>query len=285
MLSYLFNFLKKKASEMRYWKGFSTPKASPARSEEYRSSRILTVYEEFIMTLVRLRRGFTNRGLADTFGISPSMASNVFATWINFLDLELRPLLIKWPTKEQVRESLPKSFKYFKSTRTIIDCTEIFISKPSTPSSQRITWSSYKHHNTLKLLVATSPRGTFIFLSQLWTGSVSDKKITQESGFLDHIEYGDDVMADRGFLIRDLLAERGATLNIPPFAHGKQLSTHATVKTRRIASARIHVERAIGRLKTFRLLNGVVPLSLKPILNQIVCVCAALCNLQKPLNV
>ena len=75
------------------------------------------MYEEFIMTLFRLRHGFTNRGLADTFGIG---------TFLNFLDLKLRPLLIKWPTKEQVRASLPKSFRYFKNTRTIIECTEIF---------------------------------------------------------------------------------------------------------------------------------------------------------------
>ncbi|XP_077981440.1 uncharacterized protein LOC144436508 [Glandiceps talaboti] len=61
---------------------------------------------------------------------------------------------------------------------------------------------------------------------------------------LDKVQPGDDIMADRGFVIRDLLALRGATLNIPPFAHGKQLSTAAVTKTRRIASARIHVERA-----------------------------------------
>ena len=58
-------------------------------------------------------------------------------------------------------------------------------------------------------------------------------------------------MADRGSLIRDLLTLKGATLNIPPFAHGKQLSSAATTKTRRIARARIHVEHAIGRLKNF----------------------------------
>ena len=252
--------------------------------QEKRPVRTLTLREEFIMTLIRIRRGFTVRTLSDMFGISVSYTSKIFCTWISFLYLELGPLLIRWPTKEQIAKTFPASFKHFKNTRCIIDCTEIFIQKPSMPSSQRITWSSYKHHNTSKLLVATSPRGTFTFISSLWTGSISDKRIVQESGFMDLIERGDDVMADRGFLIRDLLAEKGATLNIPPFAHGKQLSVHATTKTRRIASARIHVERAIGRLKTFRLLNGVVPLNLKPLLNQIVVVCAALCNLQDPLN-
>ena len=36
----------------------------------------------------------------------------------------------------------------------------------------------------------------------------------EESGFMNKLEYGDD------FLIRDLLARRYATLNIPPFFNG-----------------------------------------------------------------
>ena len=88
-------------------------------------------------------------------------------------------------------------------------------------------------------------------------------------------------MADRGFIIRDLLALRGATLNIPPFAHGRQLPSQATTKTRIIARARIHVERAIGRLKQFVILQGVIPLKRKRFIDQIVRVCACLCNLDK----
>jgi hypothetical protein len=112
----------------------------------------------------------------------------------------------------------------------------------------------------------------------LYTGSISDRRIVQESGYLDKIEPGDDIMADRGFVIRDSLALCSATLNIPPFTMGRQLSGRAVTKTRRIASARIHVERAIGRLKNFKLLQGTIALKLKPVMNQVVVVCAALCN-------
>ena len=101
--------------------------------------------------------------------------------------------------------------------------------------------------------------------------------LTQKSGFLD-LENGDDIMADRGFLIRDLLALSGAT-----FAYGKQLSTRATTKTRRIARARINVERAIGRMKLFKIVDGTIPLNLVPLLDQIVFICCALSNLNKQL--
>ena len=93
--------------------------------------------------------------------------------------------------------------------------------------------------------------------------SISDRKTVELSGFLDKDELGDDVMADRGFIIRDLVTLQRATLNIPPFAMGKQLSSRAVTKTRRIASARIHVENAIGRLKSFKILH--LPSGLQPI--------------------
>ena len=244
--------------------------------------RKLTVKEEFILTLVRLRRGFEVEVISDLFGIHPSSISRIFTTWINFLYLELQ-FLLSWPSKEQVKATLPKQFKPFPKTRVVIDCTEFFVQKPSLPSLQRLTWSSYKHHNTFKSLIGITPTGTFSFISKLFTGSISDKRIVEKSGFLDKLEYGDDVMADRGFLIRDLLARKFATLNIPPFSFNKQLSGKAVAKTRRIASVRIHVERAIGRLKNFKILQGIMPLKLHPVFDQIIGVCAALCNLDSQL--
>ena len=189
----------------------------------------------------------------------------------------------RWPSRAQVRRNLPKSFQHFKKTIAVLDCTEYKTQRPSNPSTQRVTYSKYKHGNTFKQLICISPNGMFTFLSKLWSGSVSDREITRQSGFLEYILPGDDVMADRGFLIRDLLVRRGGTLNIPPFSHGKQLTAAATTKTRRIASARIHVERAIGRLKQFKLLDQTLALKTKSHYDNIIRVCAALCNLDKPL--
>ena len=235
------------------------------------------------MTLMRLRRGFDVMDLATRFDVSTATESRVIQSWTLFLAKQLE-FLIKWPTREQLQNRPISAFKYFPSTIAIIDCTEFTVQRAKSTSIQRQTWSNYKHRNTLKLLVSCSASGTITFVSKLYSGNISDKEIVSTSGFLDKIAAGDNVMADRGFLIREVLALKGAHLNIPPFAHGKQLSMHATTVTRRIAKARIIVERAIGRLKEFKVLDRPIPLNNLHYIDSVVKVCACMCNLQPCLS-
>ena len=70
-------------------------------------------------------------------------------------------------------------------------------------------------------------------------------------------------MADRGFEIQDLLAPRKVYLNIPPLMRSKdQLNPDEEDETREIASVRIHVERAIERVKNRNILKQILPNSL-----------------------
>ena len=72
-------------------------------------------------------------------------------------------------------------------------------------------------------------------MSKVYSGSVSDVAIVKASKFIDSVEQGDDIMADRGFNVRHLLLPKKATLNIPPFTHGKVLSSKAVKRSRQIA--------------------------------------------------
>ena len=139
------------------------------------------------------------------------------------------------------------------NTYAIIDASEIFIETPSDLHMQSSTWSQYKHHNTIKFLVACTPNGAICFVSPLYVGSISDVELTRSSGFLNKLQDkpGISIMADRGFTIRDILKE----LNIPPFMQGRQqLPQEEIQEGRKIASLQIHVERAIGRIKTFNII-------------------------------
>lgn len=68
---------------------------------------------------------------------------------------------------------------------------------------------------------------------------------------------------------------------MPPRGSSKGQATQEEMElTRQIASVRIHVERAIQRLKIFKILTHRFGSSLLPVVNEIVLVCAALVNLQ-----
>ena len=121
---------------------------------------------------------------------------------------------------------------------------------------------------------------------------MSDKHLTANSGFLNHLHHGDLVLADRGFDIADDLALHGASLAIPPYTKGKlQLSQREVETSRALSRVRIHVERAIGRVKHYRILQSTLPITLikRPSdseyasIDKILMVCAALCNLHPPL--
>ena len=91
-------------------------------------------------------------------------------------------------------------------------------------------------------------------------------------------------MADKGFDIKDDLAKYGVTLNIPAFLKGKmQFSKEQTEHNKKIASLRIHVERAIERIKNWHIFDSRLPICLAPVASEIFVVVGALTNFQPPL--
>ena len=255
-------------------------------SDACRSGRphILPPMEEFFLVLVRLRLGLMEQDIAYRFNISQSTVSRIIITWINFMYLQFKDLPL-WPKKEVVASYMPQVFKdQYPSTRVIIDATEIFIEQPHLPEIQKMTFSSYKNHNTYKALIGISPSGAITFISKLFSGSVSDKELTRQSGILDLLEAGDSVMADKGFDIAEYLIPQGVQLNIPPFLRGTdQFSHKELVENRRIASLRIHVERAMERIKNFHIFDRILPATLTGIADRMFFVCCVLCNFHTPL--
>lgn len=185
---------------------------------------------------------------------------------------------------EVLKLHVPKCFTNFSDTRVVLDCTEIFIQSPSSLENKSLTFSNYKSHNTFKALVGVSMTGVVVFISKLWPGSASDVEITRNSGLIHFLKKGDAVMVDKGFIhIANDLKCKGVKLYCPPFKSELQFSRSEVETTRRIASARIHVERKMEQIKNFRILQGIMPLAISDFADQIFFVCAALTNLLPPL--
>lgn len=316
----VFSLIKKHAEKIRYWRGESsaaersiklrskstrkiakskslikqaavrsrkrslqdvTPKRS-LKSALYQKK--LTLKEEFLMTLMRIRRGFPEEDLAARFHISTASVSMTLITWIKFLAKEFR-CLVFMPTREQVKTNLPDAFRVrHGKVKHIIDCAETFIERPSDPVLQYATWSQYKHANTAKYFVCITPDGFISFISQAYPGRITDKQITTCCGWMDLLEEYDEVLADRGFLIREELLERRVHLRGPVGRRGiDQFSKADLAQIRGVANTRIHVERAISRIKHFKMLSHGVNLKTVPQLDDILLIASAICNLCGPL--
>ena len=168
-----------------------------------------------------------------------------------------------------------------KNIRYIVDRTEFRVECSRNFARQGNTFSSYKHTNTFKCLIAVTPSGGACFVSDLFEGDIYDVRIFKESGLLKHLKPYDLVLADRGFTVQDLLNPLQVQLKIPSFLKGrKSLSAAEELETRRIAKARIHVEHFNERLKQFKLVSRRIPLSLAPVATQMVVVAACLVNFQ-----
>ena len=162
---------------------------------------ILAIEDEFLLVLMKLRLGLTNQ----RFRVSEATVSNIFITWLNFLYIRLGALKV-WPRMRAILDNMPKKFKQeHPNNSVIIDCTELKIQCPSSLVLQSQSYSNYKSTNTLKSLVGVDPKGGFMFVSQLHTGSISDKQIVTRSGFLEllsnkkevsEVEDGDSIMTD-----------------------------------------------------------------------------------------
>ena len=144
--------------------------------------------QEFSIVLMKLKLNVPHLDMAYWFDVSRPAVTRVISTWFVITDVHLS-LLISWPTHDALHKSMPQcfidSFRY--KTSVIIDCFEIFIDRPTNPMARAHTLSTYKHHNTVKVLLGISPQGTISFVSEAWGGRTSDKFLTESCGFLRNL--------------------------------------------------------------------------------------------------
>ena len=234
------------------------------------------------MLLLKLRRGFAHQTIAYIYGLSASLVSRIFITWIQFLHLHFRELKsLMFPSRESLNESLPPVFKSFKNMRCLVDCTKFYCQTPRDCARQGFMWSSDKHHTIFKALIAVRPNASSCFTSDLYEGNIDEVTNSEKCGILNYIEPGDLLLVEKGFTIQHLLHQKQATIKIPAFFGNRaRLSKEEEMDTKRIAKARIHIERFTECLKKFLLVGKTISLSLAPIASQMVYVTCCLANFQ-----
>ncbi|XP_057187997.1 uncharacterized protein LOC130553195 isoform X2 [Triplophysa rosa] len=255
-----------------------------------RHTRHMPLRQEFLLVLIRLRQNFDLEELAFKFQIDIQSVSTLFSLWIDFMYDRLGVSV--WPHRDIITKNMPDDYKAeFPTSFAILDCTEIKIEKPSSLLVQCEIYSNYKSTNTLKSLIVCDPRGSIMFASALYTGSTSDQEIFRECKIKDllkgllqcgYLKRGDGLMVDKGFLIEKDAKELGLKLNIPPFAKSSLRMPVSDVEiTKKIAKHRVHVGRAIAKVKQFKIVSGRIPNSMLVNINEIWFVVCMLSNFQQ----
>ena len=195
--------------------------------------------------------------------------------------------LVFWPDKKMVQSTMPECFKpEYANTRVIIDCTEFKIEIPRGVSNKVLTYSHYKKGFTAKVLIGISPSGFISFKSKVAGGRKSDSNMTIEAQLVDLLEDGDEVLADKGFPeIKAKIDEAGkkVLLVMPPFLEKKsEFSKEETALTYSVAKVRIHVERIMQRLRTYKILQF-IPEHFFSSIDDVLHMACVLVNLQPPI--
>uniref|UniRef100_A0A672HZR3 THAP-type domain-containing protein n=1 Tax=Salarias fasciatus TaxID=181472 RepID=A0A672HZR3_SALFA len=252
--------------------------------------RKLSPFQMVLITLMHLRLDLPLQHIAHLFGVHRGTVSAIVQETINVLHVRLAPL-VHWPDRDSLQVSMPHQFveTFGKRVAAIIDCFEVFIKRPSNLLARAQTFSHYKHSHTLKYLIGITPQGVISFISKGWGGRTSDKKITENCGFLDQLLPGDLVLADRGFDIQESVGMMCAEVKTPAFTRGqRQLDAKDVEETRSLASLRIHVERVIGAVRNkYKILSSKIPIEMVlpcegeeiTFLDKVVVVCCALTNM------
>ena len=241
------------------------------------SAHKLSVEDEFLMLLMKLRMGLSKIDLAERFRVSESTVNNINLTWVNLV-YNVKDSRKIWPHRDTIINHSPKGFiKKYPNNIVIVDATELKIQFPSSLQKHSESYSTYKSHTTFNSLIGVDPNGSIMFVPQLFEGSSSDKQIVHSSGFLETVKQkvqcgelkeGNAIMADKGFDIDVDLGKLKLKLNILPFLRDKVgFEESDVIKMQTIAQYRIHVERAKGKVRRFRIFDSVIPVSMFAIIN------------------
>ena len=87
----------------------------------------------------------------------------------------------------------------------MFDGTECPIKKPKAAAVQWVTFSSYKNHNTAKVLVGVTPGGQVSYVSPAYGGSTSNRQIVERSDLTRICNPTDSIMADKGLMFKIFL--------------------------------------------------------------------------------
>lgn len=261
-----------------------------------RTGHSLSTRSQLLLTLFKLRHNFTFIDLGYRFCLSKIKAKNIFCAWLYQISDRFQEVYT-WPHRETLKAQVPRHFhQNFPSTFVLLKRIKIKVFQERNRanfSSLPREVASKKSEKTRHGILAVDPRGSVIGCSRLVVGNLSDSDLFENCGLKRQLvtlmnngklANGDGILCE-GLDIEKDINEIGLKLNNVAFMKcdiSDQLKT--MLQTQHVQNHKILVDKAVNRLKKFRIISQTVPTSLSASCDKIFQVTAFLTNFQPPLT-
>ncbi|XP_067007780.2 uncharacterized protein [Anabrus simplex] len=255
----------------------------PAAHElQYRWNQVInaSVEDQLFLTLMKLRRNYSDYELSKFFGISKTTVSNIIVTWINFMYLQWSELNI-WPCRDIVDHYMPKDFRnIWPNARVIIDTINIPRIKPKIKNRKCVESKNNKNKFSFKILVGSTPGGLMSFCSSAFRSPTTDRQTVEYSDLVDLCEKGDLILTADVFDIQDLFQIKNIDV-CPIFAKDQGRFPGLKTISNGLHSRKVHLERVFNIAHVFRILRQELNAYYLPLISRIFFVCLMLSNFRE----
>ena len=228
------------------------------------TERTFSFETQYLIVMMICRHGLDFKFVGYLTNVCNVTTGRIYNGWVIFL-ATIFNLLDTRADRKYLQQKMPEIFVKtgHGSTDLVIDATEFRFDKASNFDMSALMFSHYKNTTTGKALIGISPHGMGLVFSEVYPGSISDTEITEKTNILEYVTEDHEVMSDKGFSIQDLCAIKGVSLNRPKQKDSESGGFQEPEIHRNfdITSCRIHVERFIGRVRNWRILNTTWPMN------------------------
>ena len=273
--------------------GMGEAYAEVASTHAHHKNALLDLGMEDAVTLVMVKcaLGVNNTILADLFGLrSHRVSGDAFKLTLFICCFWAEQTLAVVPDLAQLREDALPAFKNatFMNALLTFDATNTNINKPSNTQGRRETFSDYYAANCAKWEMVSTIDGTPAWVSYTFGGRASERDIMCGSDWKKFFHECTDkwelkgkkgeripivCLMDKGTRMEQEVKKEGGKSLTPTQLKDNFVSLKGSKRNEHVSKARGHVERAIGRVKRNRILEGAFSHAMLPLLDDILFFC------------
>jgi hypothetical protein len=159
------------------------------------STNRLPLFEQFCLTLIRLRLNLKPKDMSNRFGLKLPELIDYITRFFSIMFKFLVPAYIHWSNREDINSTLPNCFKLsgLDDCVCIVELLEVSLSRDFFSKDDKCKKLTY--------LIGFTPTGLVSFVSIGFPAASKKENIWLKSGILNQLEHGDWVLAETGKLV------------------------------------------------------------------------------------